>query len=72
MEQIEQTWFESIDRPSTMITEKSIETINRIGDVNIAPTVNQINMFVGVSMVEPQPVFQLGSRHRCFPGSGQA
>jgi hypothetical protein len=53
MEQIEQTWFESINRPSTMITEKSIETIYRIGDVNIAPTVNQINVFVGVSMVEP-------------------
>jgi hypothetical protein len=71
MEQIEQTWVKSINRPITMITEKSIETIDRIGDVNIAPTVNQINLLFGVSMVEPQPVFPLGTRDSCFP-SGQA
>jgi len=36
-----------------MIPEKSIETINRIGEIGVAPPVNQVNLLVGVGMVKP-------------------
>jgi hypothetical protein len=71
MEQVEKTWVKSINRPSSMITEKSIKTIDRIGEVSVAPTVDQINLLVGVGMVEPEPVFPLRARDSCFP-NGQA
>lgn len=72
MEQIEQAWVKSENGPSAMVPQKSVEAINCIRKVFGASPVDQINLLVGVGMVESEAIFSLRVR-ACRPrASGRA
>lgn len=72
MEQVEQTGVKSMNCSCAMIAQKSFEAINCIWQVSVAPPVNQVNLLVRVSMVEPQPIFRLRAGVGCSGSGGLA